>query len=169
MPAGRAYALSLYRRALRAAFLCPDPSQRATMTAYARNSFRDSARLSDARRVGTLLADAEEQISWSESLHRRRRHGEDAAADAPAAAAPPAAPPVDGGLTTPPAAPPADGGLAAELAAYAKKHSLPIDVSHWDADELAGLRAAELEGLGLHAVEAVRLAAKVRGLLERHR
>lgn len=156
MPAGRAYALSLYRRALRAAFLCPDPSQRATMTAYARNSFRDSARLSDARRVGTLLADAEEQISWSESLHRRRRHGEDAAADAPAAAAPPAAPP-------------ADGGLAAELAAYAKKHSLPIDVSHWDADELAGLRAAELEGLGLHAVEAVRLAAKVRGLLERHR
>ena len=51
MPAGRAYALSLYRRALRAAFLCPDPSQRATMTAYARNSFRDSARLSDARRV----------------------------------------------------------------------------------------------------------------------
>lgn len=156
MPAGRAYALSLYRRALRAAFLCPDPSQRATMTAYARNSFRDSARLSDARRVGTLLADAEEQISWSESLHRRRRHGEDAAADAPAAAAPPAAPP-------------ADGGLAAELAAYAKKHSLPIDVSHWDADELAGLRATELEGLGLHAVEAVRLAAKVRGLLERHR
>lgn len=156
MPAGRAYALSLYRRALRAAFLCPDPSQRATMTAYARNSFRDSARLSDARRVGTLLADAEEQISWSESLHRRRRHGEDAAADAAAAAAPPAAPP-------------ADGGLAAELAAYAKKHSLPIDVSHWDADELAGLRAAELEGLGLHAVEAVRLAAKVRGLLERHR
>lgn len=156
MPAGRAYALSLYRRALRAAFLCPDPSQRATMTAYARNSFRDSARLSDARRVGTLLADAEEQISWSESLHRRRQHGEDAAADAPAAAAPPAAPP-------------ADGGLAAELAAYAKKHSLPIDVSHWDADELAGLRAAELEGLGLHAVEAVRLAAKVRGLLERHR
>ncbi|KAH8080422.1 hypothetical protein JL720_9116 [Aureococcus anophagefferens] len=115
--------------------------------------------LSDARRVGTL-ADAEEQISWSESLHRRRRHGEDAAATRRGRRRQRAAPP---------AAPPADGGLAAELAAYAKKHSLPIDVSHWDADELAGLRAAELEGLGLHAVEAGRLAAKVRGLLERHR
>ena len=58
MASGRAYALSLYRRALRAAFLCPDPSQRSMMTAYTKNSFRDNAGHVDARRVGQLLADA---------------------------------------------------------------------------------------------------------------
>ena len=63
-------ALALYRRALRAARRCV-PGQAATQEAYARQSFRANVG-ADARRVAGLLADAEDQIAFGESLLRRR-------------------------------------------------------------------------------------------------
>ena len=63
-------ALALYRRALRAARRCV-PGQAATQEAYARQSFRANVG-ADARRAPGLLADAEDQIAFGESLLRRR-------------------------------------------------------------------------------------------------
>ena len=48
--------LSLYRRALRAARLCPDGQHRFTYEVYARNSFRESTQEKDARRIGRCVA-----------------------------------------------------------------------------------------------------------------
>ena len=62
-------ALALYRRALRAARRCV-PGQAATQEAYARQSFRANVG-ADARRAPGLLADAEDQIAFGESLLRR--------------------------------------------------------------------------------------------------
>ena len=75
-------ALALYRRALRAARRCV-PGQAATQEAYARQSFRANVG-ADARRVAGLLADAEDQIAFGESL-LRRREAEDSAPVAAAA------------------------------------------------------------------------------------
>jgi allantoin racemase len=75
-------ALALYRRALRAARRCI-PGQAATQEAYARQSFRANVG-ADARRAPGLLADAEDQIAFGESL-LRRREAEDSAPVAAAA------------------------------------------------------------------------------------
>ena len=75
-------ALALYRRALRAARRCV-PGQAATQEAYARQSFRANVG-ADARRAPGLLADAEDQIAFGESL-LRRREAEDSAPVAAAA------------------------------------------------------------------------------------
>jgi hypothetical protein len=63
-------ALALYRRALRAARRCV-PGQAATQEAYARQSFRANVG-ADARRAAGLLAAAEDEIAFGESLLRRR-------------------------------------------------------------------------------------------------
>ena len=73
-------ALALYRRALRAARRCV-PGQAATQEAYARQSFRANVG-ADARRAPGLLADAEDQIAFGESL-LRRREAEESVAPAP--------------------------------------------------------------------------------------
>ena len=78
-------ALALYRRALRAARRCV-PGQAATQEAYARQSFRANVG-ADARRVAGLLADAEDQIAFGESL-LRRREAEDSEPVAAAASEP---------------------------------------------------------------------------------
>ena len=62
--------LALYRRALRAARRCV-PGQAATQEAYARQSFRANVG-ADARRAAGLLAAAEDEIAFGESLLRRR-------------------------------------------------------------------------------------------------
>ena len=69
-------ALALYRRALRAARRCV-PGQAATQEAYARQSFRANVG-ADARRAPGLLAAAEDEIAFGESL-LRRREAEDSA------------------------------------------------------------------------------------------
>ena len=77
-------ALALYRRALRAARRCV-PGQAATQEAYARQSFRANVG-ADARRAVSLLADAEDQIAFGESLLRRREAEDSVAAAASTAA-----------------------------------------------------------------------------------
>ena len=77
-------------RALRAARRCV-PGQAATQEAYARQSFRANVG-ADARRAPGLLADAEDQIAFGESL-LRRREAEDSAPVAASAPEPVAATP----------------------------------------------------------------------------
>lgn len=131
------------------------------MGEYTRNSFRGNASATDPNRTERLLADAEDQISWSEYLHRRRAEDLAAKAATRASAAPSA---TEAMSLAPSAAPPVDS-VAKTLASYCRAKSLPVDVSTWDAEELQGLEASELVLLDFTPVQAVRLASKVRGLL----
>ncbi|KAJ1462711.1 hypothetical protein M885DRAFT_505745 [Pelagophyceae sp. CCMP2097] len=213
--------LSLYRRALRAARLCPDGQHRFTYEVYARNSFRESTQEKDARRIGRLHLDAVAQIERMEYFHAVRESKQTGAtvdsivesmkardealryaADEPAEASQSlAARPLaheavaashddvvarhDVAQPRPShdvAQPrpshdafshhrPSHEAVVAQLASYSQSRNLGISFAGWDADELRGLAAPDAcrdaERLGLCVEQAVRLTAKVRGLLIR--
>mmetsp|Transcript_7982 Transcript_7982/g.20695 ORF Transcript_7982/g.20695 Transcript_7982/m.20695 type:complete len:192 (+) Transcript_7982:62-637(+) len=161
--ASRSRVVGLYRKALRSARRCPDPKQRETILHYVRGSFAGVKTETDPRRIARLVAEAEEQVSHFDYLHDLRE-------GSMKKTSPPRPVAVEAASTTTTVhhrrrRRPSEA-IRAAVERYAKGREIAIDFCDWDVDELRGFEAKDaVDLLDLPPLQAVRLAAKIRGVL----